>query len=303
MEQKESIYCPKVCFNSFVRGTPLFKLVFFFKVIFMDTLENTNDLKLKPQNHNKINNNSKKTLKVQISEDRIEHEITDKNQSDDNDDDQSPYYIKNASDTQTRNDLEELEEFYRRNLQQNTNLNTLTTQQNVDEMMKTLLGTSKQINNETITHEHVTDHSLFGLQAIHIRKELEEQTLNEVLRELTKNERYRSKGGEDRDLKKVNNTKFKHVKSTGYGKASWSPVRFQSPSNKGSNNLNESMQSSKTYLSIEMDETDKNSNNNNNNQDKVIQELLKRIKGLMEEREHDKVGLDQLKGLNFRGYF
>ena len=29
----------------------------------MDTLENTNDLKLKQQNHNKINNNSKKTLK------------------------------------------------------------------------------------------------------------------------------------------------------------------------------------------------------------------------------------------------
>lgn len=200
---------------------------------------------------------------------------------------------RNPSDTQTRNDFEELEEFYRKNLQQNTNFNTLTTQQNVDDVIRTLLGTSKPSSTSN------NNDSLVGLQAVHIRKELEEQTLKEVLKELNKYERPPTRRRnfderpDDRTFKKLNNKKFKHVKSSGYANPNWSPVRLQSPHNLSAKSFNnESLHSSKSYLSIEVDDAQIKTQKND------TLEFKKRINNLMEERENDKNSLNELKGLS-----
>ena len=271
----------------------------------MDSLENTmNQTALNDSKIHKEQQITKKIQKVQISEERVEHEINkiqETSDGDENDeysgkdeaDDKQPHNTKATSDTQTRNDLEEVQEFYRKNLQLNGNLNTLTTQQNVEDIITAFLTNNDSVSNVNDLDSHV------GLQAIHIRKELEEQTLNEILKELNRAERPPTRRRQrleetttsNKNLKKLNNKKFKHVKSTGYGSANWSPIRLQSPPNKGiKSSLNDTLASSKSYVSIEVDNALIKSQKND------TQEFMKKIASLMEERERDKAALKELKG-------
>ena len=156
-------------------------------------------------------------------------------------------------------------------------------------MIKTLIGTSRPSSN---TYTSKNNDSSFGLQAVRIQKELEEQTLREVLKELNQFEKplTRSRRVEEpainKTFKKNNNSKYKHVKSSGYGTANWSPVRLKSPSNRAS----ESLQSSKSYLSIEVDDPQIKTQKND------TLEFKKRINSLINDREHDKNALNELKG-------
>jgi hypothetical protein len=159
-------------------------------------------------------------------------------------------------------------------------------------MIRTLIATSKPSSN---TYTSKNNDSVFGLQAVHIQKELEEQTLKEVLKELNQYGRppTRRRRVEEppinRTFQKLNNTKYKHVKSSGYGSANWSPVRLKSPSNIP----NDSLQSSKSYLSIEVDEPQIKT------QKTDTLELKKKINSLLSEREQDKNTLKELKGKSY----
>lgn len=308
----------------------------------MDTLENTNNTNKNQQNPvkpstqalvNSLNNNTgtgRKPLKVQISEERIEHQISSKSDHDDDDNDdyeneKTSTNNKLRSDTQSRNDLEQLEAFYRKNLQQN--LNTLTTQQQIDDIIASVLGTTitnnnNQNNDSYMNNNHfdnegneVDGSNLFGLQAIHIRNELEERTLNEILKEINnldrknfvqlnkENYRKRSKTPDDNKIimpKNIN--KYKHVKSSGYGRPSWSPVRLSNAASKNfdandvenninNNNNNTLHSSSKTNVSLFLTDNRVNKISDQN----MNQELMSKMNILMKERENDKNLLIQVK--------